>query len=293
MEQPNVQRHKVDDLQAADRGCVAVLTNVEDTGRTVDSEQPTVAALLEELVSDIRAALGDNLVGIYLYGSYVSGGFDPGVSDLDLVAVTSRDADKIDLVGLDRTHLAFAGRHPEWSNRIETVYIGEDALWSFRTSPGRLAVISPGEPFHLRDEPAADWVQNWYAVRETAVALFGPPAASLIPPVSWSEFAAASKRYAGELAAKSLDDFSPGYLAYSVLTMCRAQRTVETETNGSKQEAAAWARERHSDWAWLIDAALHCRLSGGSVGFDDRVTRSAAVQFIRRVAVQISGSNTD
>ncbi len=132
----------------------------------------------------------------------------------------------------------------EWSNRIETVYIGQDALRSFRTSTGRLAVISPGEPFHLREEPPAAWIQNWYLVQETGVVLFGPPAESLIPPVAWPEFVAASVRYAGEIASKRLEDFSPGYLAYSVLTVCRAQRTVEAGTHGSKQEAAAWARER-------------------------------------------------
>jgi hypothetical protein len=258
----------------------------------MDSAQPIVAALLEELVSDLRATLGDDLVGIYLCGSYVSGDFDPGVSDLDLVAVTSHDPEKIDLAGLGRTHRAFARRHPDWSDRIETVYIGQDALWSFRASAGRLAVISPGEPFHLREEPPAEWVQNWYLVQETGVVLFGPPAASLIPPVAWPEFVAASVRYAGEIASKSLDEFSPGYLAYTVLTMCRAQRTVETGTHGSKQEAAAWAGERSPEWSRLIDAALRCRLSGGTVGFDDPVTRSEAGKFIRQVAAQISRTRT-
>jgi predicted nucleotidyltransferase len=257
-------------------------------GWTVNNERSSVQSLLEELVSDLQDALGDDLIGTYLYGSHVSGGFDPGVSDLDLVTVTSRDADQLDLAGLERTHLAFAGRHPEWNDRIETVYVGLDTLRSFRTSRGRLAVISPGEPFHLRDDPVVAWVQNWYLVRETGFALFGPPATSVVPSVSWPEFVDASRRYAAEIAAKDLDDVSPGYLAYSLLTLCRARRTVETGMDGSKQEAAAWARERDPDRAWLIDAALRCRHSGGTVGFDDPVTRSAAIAFLREFAVQSS-----
>ena len=255
---------------------------------TIHGEEQTVAELLDELVSDIRDVLADDLVGIYLYGSYVSGGFDPGVSDLDLVAVTTRDADELDLAGLREAHEAFAHRHPTWNDRIETVYVGREALRAFRTSLGRLAVVSPGEPFHVRDERPVEWVQNWYLVRETGVTLFGPRAESLVPQVAWPEFVAASRRYAADIATKDLDDFSPSYLAYSVLTMCRAQQTVEADTYGSKQEAAAWARERNPEWAWVIDAALRGRLSRGTVGFDDPVTRSLAIAFIRRVAALIS-----
>ena len=252
----------------------------------MDNERSSVDSLLEELVSGLQVAIGDDLIGIYLYGSYVSGGFDPGVSDLDLVTVTSRDPEQLDLASLERTHLAFVGRYPEWNDRIETVYVGRDTLRSFRTSRGRLAVISPGEPFHLRDDAVAAWVQNWYLVRETGVALFGPPASSLLPPISWPDFVAASRRYAGEIASHDLSDYSPGHLAYIVLTICRARRVVATGTYGSKQEAAAWAGEGDPDRAWLIDAALRCRLSSGMIGFDDPFTRAAAVAFIRESALK-------
>jgi hypothetical protein len=70
--------------------------------------------------------------------------------------------------------------------------------------------------------------------------------------------------------------------------MCRAQQTVEAGTYGSKPEAAAWGRERNPEWAWLIDAALRGRLSRGTIGFDDEVTRTVAIAFIRHVADQIS-----
>ena len=41
------------------------------------------AGLLDELVADIRGVIGDDLLGLYLYGSAVTGGFDPGASDID------------------------------------------------------------------------------------------------------------------------------------------------------------------------------------------------------------------
>jgi predicted nucleotidyltransferase len=255
---------------------------------TMHRRQPAVSKLLEALVADIQAALGDDLVAVYLYGSCVSGGFDVGVSDLDLVAVTGHEADTVDLVGLGAMHSAFATRHPDWTDRIEVVYVSRNALRAFRTSAGHLAVVSPGEPFHLRDDRPAEWIQNWYLVRETGIALFGPPPASLIPHVAWSEFVAASKRYAAELADNDLYSSSPGYLAYVVLTMCRVERAVAAGTRSSKQDAAIWARQRHPESAWLIDAALRCRLARGSFDFDDTATRSAAVEFIRSIAVRTS-----
>jgi predicted nucleotidyltransferase len=239
---------------------------------------------LDELVAGIQSVLGDELVGIYLYGSYVTGGFDEGVSDLDLVAVTVLDADRLDLTGLERMHSAYEIGHPEWMNRVEVAYIGRDTLASFRFSDGRLAVISPGEPFHLKDDRALEWTQNWYLVREGGVALFGPPPDALIPPISWSEFVGATRRYVTGLAASQLEDFSPGYLAYAVITMCRAEHTIVTQTHASKQVSAVWAEHRHPKWAPLIDAALRCRMSGGRVGFDDQAARSDAVRFIRILA---------
>jgi predicted nucleotidyltransferase len=250
----------------------------------------SVDTLLETLVSSIHAALGDDVVGAYLYGSYVSGGFDPGVSDVDLVAVTARDADQLDLDGLERVHDEFASAHPDWVDRIEVVYIGRAALRSFRTSAARLAVISPGEPFHLRDERVVEWLQNWYLIRETGVVLFGPPAASLVPPISMAEFVAAAARYADQISHQSLVEATAGARAYAVLTICRALRTVETGTHGSKQEGAAWARERMPEWAWLIDAALRCRLSRGAEDFDDERTRAGADEFVALVAARIRSS---
>ena len=249
--------------------------------------EASVDKLLDALVSSIQAALGDDLVGVYLYGSYVSGGFDPGVSDVDLVAVTAREADQIDLPALERVHDELVSLNPEWADRLEVVYVSRAALGSFRTSAARLAVISPGEPFHLRDDPVVEWLQNWYLIRENGVVLFGPPAASLVPPITMSEFVAAAARYAGQISSQSLADATPGARSYAVLTICRALRTVETGTHGSKQEGAAWARERMPEWAWLIDAALRCRLSRGRIGLDDERAGAGADDFVRLVAARI------
>lgn len=90
-----------------------------------------------------------------------------------------------------------------------------------------------------------------------------------------------------ELASANLDGASPGYLAYLVLTMCRAEQTVVADSYGSKQEAAAWAQARHPDWGAMIDAALRCRMSGGRRGFHDPATRVDAGRFIRTIGSEV------
>jgi hypothetical protein len=259
----------------------------------MNGDERPAADFAAVLASEIQAVLGNDLVGLYLYGSAVSGGFDPGVSDIDLVAVTSPEVDALDLAGLARMHYRFVSQYPGWSDRLEIVYIGRATLQSFRTSPGSLAVISPGEPFHVRDDRVAEWLQNWYLVRETGVCLYGADAAAIVPPISWIEFVAATVRYADEVRNGSRLGAGGGVIAYTILTMCRALRTVRTQTYGSKQEAAAWTRERMPEWAPLIDAALKCRLSRGTIGFKDERSRTAAETLIALLADEILGRTTN
>ena len=254
----------------------------------MDHNHQMLEPLLEALVSDIRAVLGGDLLGIYLYGSSVSGGFDPGVSDLDLVAVTSAEVEEMNLADLEQMQLDIVRRNPEWTDRLEITYIGWTTLQSFRTSAGLLAVISPGEPFHVVGD-VDEWLQNWYLVRETGVTLYGVAAADVIPPIARVEFVAAVVRYADWLRKRNHNDLGPGSLAYAVLSLCRALRTVCTGSPCSKQEGAAWARERMPKWVWLIDAALRCRMLRGATGFDDELTRAAAETFIGLLADEITG----
>ena len=241
---------------------------------------------IDSLTGALTAAVADELVGLYAYGSAVSGEFDAGVSDIDLVAVTARDAANLDLDALDRVHRTFLADHPDWNDRLEVVYIGAATLRDFRTAGADLAVVSPGEPFHLSG-PVRDWLQNWYLVRETGIALAGRAAADVVPEISENEYETAVAAYAGWLAAQDLDALSPGALAYVVLSECRALATVWTGRHCSKQEGAAWIASREPRRAALIEAALACRLSRDAFGFDDAETRGAAADFVRSAAAHV------
>ena len=241
-------------------------------------------SIVEPLAVEIRAHLGDELVGLYLYGSAATGGFDPHASDIDLVAVTVSEIGALDLGDLERMHAAFVPRHPDWDDRIEVAYVGQATLRTFRDG-GALAVISPGEPLHRRDD-ADLWLQNWYLVRESGITFYGPEPASVVPSISRAEFVASVARYADEVCQRDVRSITPGARAYTVLTLCRAWRTLATGTPCSKQEGAAWARVHVPEWAWLIDAALACRLAGGTTGFADEPTLVATDKLMQQVAAE-------
>src|SRR5689334_20391328 len=197
--------------------------------------------LLGALLAGLHATLGEDLSGLYLYGSAASGGFEPGVSDVDLVAVTAATVGRVDLAALHRMHDALVGQFPDWANRVEVVYVARATLASFRTSRGAITVISPGESLHRRTDRASEWLQNWYLVRSTGITLAGPEPATVIPPIEWEEFVAATVRYADELRTRDTAGSGAGMLAYTILTSCRALRVVTEQVPSSKVEAAAWA----------------------------------------------------
>ncbi len=81
------------------------------------------ASLLEALSAGIGQALGSNLLGLYLWGSYVVGDLDPRISDVDLVAVLAADICEEEFAALKSMHDALAQRYPTWAGRVEVATV--------------------------------------------------------------------------------------------------------------------------------------------------------------------------
>jgi len=70
----------------------------------------------------------NKLVGLYLYGSLTTNGFDPLRSDVDLLAVLSSDLTEPELNRLLAVHSDLVHHNPAWDDRIEVVYVPVPAL---------------------------------------------------------------------------------------------------------------------------------------------------------------------
>lgn len=241
-------------------------------------------AIVGPFIDDVRSMLGPELVGVYLYGSAITGGFDPRLSDLDLLVVVESDARLLDLARIEALHHRLAGRHPDWADRLDIAYVGRKTLATFR-SGGTVASISHEDALQLYDD-ADRWLQTWYLVRHADTALLGTPVREVIPPIKRSEFVDAVARDSERIVRRVQTDQRPGLVAYTLLTLCRVLRALDDGAVISKEEAAAWVADRMPDARWILDETLVVRASGGIQAFS-AAARPAALALIVQLGADI------
>lgn len=247
-----------------------------------------VNQILDRLRAQMRAILGDKLVGLYLYGSLAAGDFDAGISDMDLLAALTSDLDGREFDALDAMHRATAADYPDWDDRIEIAYLSIRGLNTFRTERSPLGIISPGEPFHII-QAGADWLMNWYMVRKMGRTIYGPPPAEVIGPIADEEFIQTVKDHArawqGWIADYSQRRKSQ---AYAILTMCRTLYTCHHRAQVSKRQAARWVAERYPQWAALVMQAWAWRMADEDEDADPAVTVPETQAFVQFAVGQIA-----
>lgn len=255
----------------------------------IDLPQP-LEAIVGPFIDDLRTTFGLELVGVYLYGSAITGGFDPALSDLDLLVVTESDAGLLDLSRIEALHDRLATRHPDWADRLDIAHVGRATLATFR-SGGTVAAISHEDALQLYDD-ADGWLQTWYLVRYADGALIGPPAADVIPPIERAEFVNAVARDAERIVRRVETDQRSGLVAYTLLTLCRVLRALDDGAITSKPEAAGWVADRMPQVRWVLDEALAVRASGGRQPFSTSA-RVAVLALISQLGADIRRSLGD
>ena len=213
--------------------------------------------LLDDLTAGIRDALGVNLRGLYLWGSYVVGDFDPRISDLDLIAVLAHDVGDPQFEALRTMHDGHATKYPPWAGRIEVAYATVATL-DQPAARGEIVRISPGEALNRRRSDER-WQIDWYVARERGTALYGPPLAALLAPISRAQFVASVRaNIAGQ--GDWLDHLhGRSGQAHAILLMCRALRATLHGDQLSKPAAGRWAQTELPEWADLIGRAIAWR----------------------------------
>ena len=218
-----------------------------------------VGHIIDRLIDELNQILKDDLVGIYLYGSLISGDFDIAISDIDLVVVLRAELDQRQFLQLQRMHTRVVNDHPAWLDRLELAYISRRALKIFRHTESTIGIISPGEPFHLI-EAGDDWLISWYDLRRNGVALQGPSIQSLIDPIPTPDWLDAVREHVCAYRRTVRDAADIMFLSYIVLTVARGAYTLAHGQAASKVKTAAWAQHQFPQWSDLIARALNWRL---------------------------------
>ena len=222
-----------------------------------------VNEVLHDLAARTRAILGDQFVGMYLYGSLALGDFDPQGSDIDYLVVTGSEIPDERFLALQDMHARFGASDSPWAGRVEAAYIPRAAVRRSAPAAGQYPQIEKGTAL-ARDPLEIGWAFQCHTVREHGVVVAGPDPRTLIDPVDPHDMRRAAEAIAGMWLEQARHD--PEWLdwvrrrdaqAFVVLTLCRLLYSLGTGGVPSKPAAARWAQEALGPrWAALIERSL-------------------------------------
>lgn len=222
---------------------------------------PDVNEILKLLLVSVQRVLGNQLVGMYLYGSLSSGDFNPKTSDIDFLVVTTSTLSDKAIAELKSMHEGIGKSGLKWASKLEGSYIPKRDIRRHDPRSVPCPTVNEGE-FYL-DQRGSDWIIQRYVIREQGIVLAGPDPKSLIDPVSPEDIRRAVKGVLQEWWFPMLEDPSwlknhgSEYHAFAILTMCRALYALEYGAIVSKPEAARWAQREFGDrWDHVIERAL-------------------------------------
>ena len=100
------------------------MTDHDATGQEIERGYDVLRAA----VSCAEAEFGDELTAAYAFGSLTHGGYDPLVSDIDILFVLRNDLDEGTRLALDRIEAAVAARFPDLGSRLAVFWTSETLL---------------------------------------------------------------------------------------------------------------------------------------------------------------------
>jgi predicted nucleotidyltransferase len=252
---------------------------------------------LDDVVSELREHLGEGLVGVYLHGSLAMGAFDPGRSDVDVLAVCAEPLPRSQRLALG--HALDAIPRPPSGGDLEFSLVTAASVRTPSDAPrfevhvsthDRPAVIDGG------DRPGdQDMVVHFAVTRARGRSLVGPAPEDLFPEPERALLIRAflsDMRWGREEGAAAWEGHPMPELAsmaYRVLNAARSWRFLETGELGSKVEGAEWVRARGAgiEDVALLDAALAFQ-RGDEV---DPPSDAAVEAFVGRVEAMLQNAS--
>jgi hypothetical protein len=216
---------------------------------------------LNLLLSSVDKILGNQFIGMYLYGSLSSGDFNPETSDIDFLVVTKDSLSDEKIAALESMHKEIWASGMKWASRLEGAYIPQKDIRRYDVNNPSCPTIN--ETTFFIDHHGSDWIIQRHIVREYGVVLAGPDPKALIDPISPDEIHGAILGTLHEWWFPMLDDSTwlrqhgSNYHGYAVITMCRALHGLHHGTIVSKPKAIQWAKENlDPQWHPLIEQAV-------------------------------------
>ena len=125
---------------------------------------PEVNTVLALLLSEVRAVVGEELLGMYLNGSLSLGAFEPGSSDIDFLVATVDALTDEQVRALRDMHARLLTSGLSYATRLEGFYLPQAALRRSDPATTRYPFSAQAEGL-LMVELGSDWVIQRHLVR--------------------------------------------------------------------------------------------------------------------------------
>jgi hypothetical protein len=200
-----------------------------------------IETYLALLVAQLRDALGDRLVGAWLFGSGALGDLDPATSDLDVQVVTTGR-----LARAEREALAVRVSHPALACPVRGLELVLYARGDLADPLGPAFQLNlntgPRMSHHVAYDPSED-PRFWFVLdvaigREAGRALAGPPPAEVFPELPAPLVLGSLQQALGWFAANDARG------CQAALAAARAWAWAEEGRWLAKGPAAAWLTSR-------------------------------------------------
>jgi len=195
----------------------------------------------------LSAVFGKDVLGVYLYGSYLVGGLQQ-YSDIDILVVTNRSITAEEKAGLIQNLLTISGIYmKDTKPPIEITIVTKAAvnpwqyppLFEFQYGEWLRQFFERGNATPWQNQEMPDLALIITQVLLKSHTLAGKKPEQLLVPVPYHDFMNAMLTDLDRLADDIEDD-----TRNVLLTLARIWSTIETNTIRSKPEAADWALDR-------------------------------------------------
>jgi len=244
---------------------------------SADIPQP-VQPVLNEYISLVNDALPGLLTGLYLHGSLALGAYDPGLSDIDFIAITSRHCTPGDIDALRVVHRTLIERYPQ--AQLEGSYL----QWHYLG--GSEDTIPPHPHIHDGVVHASGYhdinAVTWWVLKHRGIAVLGPSPQHFAIEIDWDDLLAKMHHNLNTYwprftsnprrMAWLLDDYG---IQWAVLGVLRQFYTFRERAITSKTAAGTYSLA-HTPCRWhqLIKEAINIRMGTHASLYRFRIVRA-------------------
>jgi hypothetical protein len=238
-----------------------------------------IQAVCITLLEGLKAALSENLYGIYLYGAMVFPE-TKHILDIDFHAIVKRPLTVRETDEIQHLYKELAEKFPPLGAELDGRYILLDD--ARQVSPPKLQMFHP----ELFDD---SWTLHRAHIRAGyCIVLYGPEPEQVFPAPTWSELLAGL-----EVERMYIERHLSVYPDYCVLNLCRLLYSYRSKNVViSKQTAAEWVLDNFTTWKPLVEAALRS-YAGEMREEDKRLLESETERFYQFACDIIEEMNRD